>query len=136
MSCAARSMSAGARSNRCPAIRKRPIPGVYLPVRLRSSARPPGRRLDRGKLASEMSEAMQALYAGDPARGRALLPPDDKLDVFEAAAFGRLDRLAAVLAADPAGASARSSDGFTALHLAIFGCQPEAAQLLIEKGAG
>src|SRR5690242_2895435 len=82
-----------------------------------------------------MSEAMQALYAGDPARGRALLPPDDKLDVFEAAAFGRLHRLAAALAADPAGASARSRDGFTALHLAIFGCQPEAAQLLIEKGA-
>jgi ankyrin repeat protein len=82
-----------------------------------------------------MSEAMQALYAGDPARARALLAPDDRLDVFEAAAFGRLDRLAAILTQDGTQASARSEDGFSALHLAIFGGQPEAAQLLIARGA-
>jgi uncharacterized protein len=82
------------------------------------------------------SEALQALYAGDAERGRALLPPDDGLSVFEAAAFGRVDRLAAILDADPAQAAAFSADGFTALHLAVFGGQAQAAAALIEAGAG
>jgi uncharacterized protein len=82
-----------------------------------------------------MSEALEALYAGDAERARGLLPPDDELSVFEAAAFGRLDRLGGILDDDPAQATARSGDGFTALHLAIFGGQEEAARLLLERGA-
>lgn len=82
-----------------------------------------------------MSEALEALYAGDTEKAQELLPPDDELSVYEAAAFGRLDRLGGILGDDPAQATALSGDGFTALHLAIFGGQEEAARLLLERGA-
>lgn len=82
-----------------------------------------------------MSEALQALYAGDEERARELLGPDEELSVFEAAAFGRIERLNEILAADPARAAAFSEEGFTALHLAVFGRQEEAAHALLERGA-
>jgi ankyrin repeat protein len=81
------------------------------------------------------SEALQALYEGELDRARELLPRDEDLSVFEAAAFGRIDRLAAILDDDPSQASAFSLDGFTALHLAVFAEELEAARLLIERGA-
>jgi ankyrin repeat protein len=82
-----------------------------------------------------VSEALQALYAGDGERARRLLPADVQLSVFEAAAFGRLERLHAILGGDPSQAQAVSGDGFTPLHLAVFAGQAEAARLLIEFGA-
>lgn len=82
-----------------------------------------------------MSEALQALYAGDVEKARELLPPDEQLTVFEAAAFGRSERLAEILRNDPAEAAALSDDGFTALHLAVFAEQEDAARLLIDHGA-
>ena len=82
-----------------------------------------------------MSEAMQALYAGDVEKARELLPADDRLSIFEAAAFGRAERLRQILGEDPSQANAYSDDGFTALHLAIFGGQEEAVRILIEHGA-
>jgi uncharacterized protein len=61
------------------------------------------------------------------------------LDIFEAAALGRLDRLKEIIrddgARDPSLINSHSTDGFTALHLACFFSQPEAARLLIEAGA-
>lgn len=81
-----------------------------------------------------MSDAIHALYRGEVEQGEALLPPEDELSVFEAAAFGRASRLRAILEADPAQAHARF-DGFTPLHLAIFGRQPESCRVLIEHGA-
>ena len=82
-----------------------------------------------------MSEAMQALYEGDETRARELLRPDGELSVFEAAAFGRLERLGELLDEDPERVQAFSDDGFTALHLAIFGGQEAAVRLLLERGA-
>ena len=82
-----------------------------------------------------MSEAMQALYEGDETRARELLRPDGELSVFDAAAFGRLERLGELLDEDPERAQAFSDDGFTALHLAIFGGQEGAVRLLLECGA-
>ncbi len=82
-----------------------------------------------------MSEALQALYEGDEERARGLLPPDGEQSVFEAAAFGRVDRLAELVRDDPAQAQAFSDDGFTALHLAVFGRQEEAARVLLDAGA-
>jgi uncharacterized protein len=82
-----------------------------------------------------MSEALQALYAGDEQRAQKLLGPDPELSVFEAAAFGRVERLAEILRDDASQANAFSEDGFTALHLAIFGGQEEAARVLLERGA-
>jgi ankyrin repeat protein len=82
-----------------------------------------------------MSDALQALYEGDVARANELLPPDHELSIFEAAAFGRTERLAAILEEDASQAAAFSDDGFTALHLAVFAEQLDAARLLIEHGA-
>jgi ankyrin repeat protein len=55
--------------------------------------------------------------------------------VFEAASFGDLDRLTSLLEEDPTLVTARSADGFTALHLAAFFATPEAATLLVRRGA-
>lgn len=82
-----------------------------------------------------MDEALQALYAGDVERAQALLGPDDELDVFTAAAFGRVERLERLLRDDPSLATAFADDGFTALHLAVFGGRRDAADVLIEHGA-
>jgi len=61
------------------------------------------------------------------------------LDIFEAAALGRLDRLKEIIGDEgvrnPSLINSHSTDGFTALHLACFFAQPEAARLLIETGA-
>jgi len=82
-----------------------------------------------------MSEALQALYDGDAARAHELLPEEEELSVFEAAAFGRTERLQTLLVQDPSAATAFSEDGFTALHLAVFAEQDDAARLLIRQGA-
>lgn len=82
-----------------------------------------------------MSEAMQALYQGDVERAQQLLPSDDELGIFDAAAFGRVTRLQELLAADPSRANAFSEDGFTALHLAVYAGQEETARVLIKGGA-
>jgi ankyrin repeat protein len=82
-----------------------------------------------------VGDALQALYSGEVDRALALLSPDDELTVFEAAAFGRTDRLRSVLRPEPEQAHAVSVDGFTPLHLAVFGKQEEAVRILIEHGA-
>ena len=78
---------------------------------------------------------MQALYAGERDRAEELLAAREEPDVFEAAAFGRVERLRALLDADPGLAGALSSDGFTALHFAAFFGHPRCAELLLERGA-
>jgi ankyrin repeat protein len=82
-----------------------------------------------------MLDAMQALYRGEEEEAHRLLPPDDELKAHEAAAFGRIKRLRALLDEDPARANDVSPDGFTALHLAIYGRQKQAVRLLVERGA-
>ena len=82
-----------------------------------------------------ISPALQALYEGDLDRARTLLAPDDELPAYEAAAFGRVQRLRRLLIEDAANANSWSPDGFSALHLAIFGGSEEAMRLLLEHGA-
>jgi ankyrin repeat protein len=84
---------------------------------------------------ASISPALQALYEGDIDRARTLLAPDDQLPAYEAAAFGRVERLRRLLDEDPANANDCSPDGFSALHLAIFGGSETAVRLLIEHGA-
>jgi ankyrin repeat protein len=91
--------------------------------------------MDDVKEVTLVSNALQALYAGDVEKAQALLPADGELSIFEAAAFGRIERLRSILAEDASQARALSVDGFTALHLAVFAEQEEAAQVLIEHGA-
>jgi uncharacterized protein len=81
-----------------------------------------------------ISEAMEALYGGDRARGEALLAPGRET-VFEAAAFGRVARLDELLSEQPDLARSWSDDGFTPLHLACFAGGAEVTRLLVERGA-
>jgi ankyrin repeat protein len=82
-----------------------------------------------------MSELLQAVYRGDQARADELLDADPELDVFEAAAVGRTERLRELLDEDPALANAWAEDGFQPLGLASFFGHVDAALLLVERGA-
>ena len=82
-----------------------------------------------------MSELLQAIYQGDQALADELLAADPELDVFEAAAVGRTDRLRELLDAEPDLVNAWAGDGFQPLGLASFFGHVEAARLLVERGA-
>ncbi|MFN8012291.1 MAG: ankyrin repeat domain-containing protein [Holophagaceae bacterium] len=77
--------------------------------------------------------ALSALYAGrrDLAHELANLTRD--LDVHEAAALGRLERMEA-FAGSP-GIGSHAPDGFTPLHLAAFFSHPSVVDWLLEHGA-
>jgi ankyrin repeat protein len=57
------------------------------------------------------------------------------LDVFEAAALGRVGRVDELVEAGQGAVGAEGADGFTPLHLASFFGQLEAAAVLLEHGA-
>ena len=82
-----------------------------------------------------MSELMQAVYRGDREKADELLAQNPELDVFEAAAVGRTERLRELLDGDPSLANAWAEDGFQPLGLASFFGHVEAARLLVERGA-
>lgn len=84
--------------------------------------------------AGQVSDLMQALYKHDQALADELRVGRE-LDVMEAAALGETEVLARLLDEDPARVSEWSADGFTPLHYAVFFGTPEAAQLLIDRGA-
>jgi ankyrin repeat protein len=85
--------------------------------------------------AAGVSALLLALYHGRHEVVEALLEAAPALDVFEAAALGKVDRLRAILAAEAGAAQAWSPDGFTPLSLACFFRREEAARLLLEAGA-
>jgi ankyrin repeat protein len=85
-----------------------------------------------------VSATMHALYRGRAAIAEQVAAALSELDVFEAAALGRLGRVTELLKAEPALATRRSADGFTALHFpAFFGVGDAAAtsQALLAAGA-
>jgi len=82
-----------------------------------------------------MSRLLEALYAGQGEQVAELLAAGPELDVFEAAAFGRTERLRELLDEDAARADAFGEDGFQPLGLACFFGHVEAARLLLERGA-
>ncbi len=82
-----------------------------------------------------MSELLRAIYQGDRARADELLAADPELDVFEAAAIGRTERLRQLLDEDPSLANTWADDGFQPLGLACFFGHVEPARLLVERGA-
>jgi ankyrin repeat protein len=82
-----------------------------------------------------MSELLQAVYRGDQKRVEELLAENPQLDVFEAAALGKVDRLRELLDQDQSLANAWADDGFQPLGLASFFGHVEAARLLVERGA-
>jgi adenosylhomocysteine nucleosidase len=82
-----------------------------------------------------VSALMAARYRMDPALWDPIRGALDELDVFEAAALGDVDRLEAIVDADPPAVRAVSADGFTALHFAAFFGGPEVTRTLLARGA-
>lgn len=64
-----------------------------------------------------------------------LLAAAPALDIFEATAVGRSERVGQLLAVEPDLARAFSPDGFTPLHLAAFFGFPPIAERLLQAGA-
>jgi uncharacterized protein len=87
-----------------------------------------------GRDAAGISLVMHALYRGRRELAETVARRKRTLDIFEASALGQNERLKKILRHDSV-LNGYSSDGFTALHFACFFGQPEAARLLIEKGA-
>jgi uncharacterized protein len=81
-----------------------------------------------------VSLLMLSLYHGRRDLADLIAGKKQSLDIFEAAALGRLDRLKECIR-DASAIDSYSKDGFTALHFACFFGQPEAARLLLEAGA-
>ena len=80
------------------------------------------------------SPLLQALYEGRRDDAEQLVADGGELDLFEASAVGDAERLRELLdaGADP---NEFAADGFTPLTLACFFKRPEAARLLLERGA-
>lgn len=91
-------------------------------------------RLVVQRLPSGESPLMAALYRGHHDVVDALVDAGAEVDVFAAAATGRLDSLERALAL-PGAATAYSYDGWTPLHLASFFGQLSASRLLLNAGA-
>jgi ankyrin repeat protein len=83
----------------------------------------------------ETSALLQCCYLGRADVARVIAGRRRAIDVFEAAALGNVARLAELLDADPSLADAVARDGYHPLGLAAFFGQPEAAELLVARGA-
>src|ERR1041384_7089925 len=81
-----------------------------------------------------MSDVLQAIYRGDRDEAERLAAGRE-LDVFEASALGRTERLRELLDADPSLVNAYGDDGFHPVGLASFFGHVETARLLYERGA-
>ena len=92
-------------------------------------------RLAAARDGAGLSAVLLARYHGQTEIAGALLAAGPALDIVEAAAVGRTERLRELLASAPDLARAYAADGFTALHLAAFFGQREAAATLLDHGA-
>jgi uncharacterized protein len=81
-----------------------------------------------------MSDVLQAIYRGDRDEAERLAAGRE-LDVFEASALGRTERVRELLDADPSLVNAYGDDGFHPVGLASFFGHVETARLLYERGA-
>jgi uncharacterized protein len=81
-----------------------------------------------------MSDVLEAIYRGDAGEAERLAAGRE-LDVFEASALGRVERLRELLDENPSLANALADDGFQPLGLASFFGHADAARLLVEHGA-
>lgn len=81
------------------------------------------------------SPVLLAIYYGQAKVRDLLLESGVSLDIFEAAAGGREDRVAVLLSEEPARANAYAPDGFTPLGLASFFGHLEVVDVLLKQGA-
>ena len=82
-----------------------------------------------------ISALLFALYHRQEDLARAIRSSLSATDLWEAAALGEVDRLRALLDAEPEAAGRFSADGFTPLHLAAFFRRAETLRLLLQRGA-
>jgi ankyrin repeat protein len=85
--------------------------------------------------ANGASPILVAVYHQKHDVAKALADAAGTLDLFEAAALGRVDRIKQLLRDDPTLASAFAPDGFPAVGLAAFFGHPAAVQTLLAAGA-
>src|SRR5437879_9498224 len=81
------------------------------------------------------SAAMLAVYYGKKSVLELLLGRGAELNIFEAAAAGKVERVVALLAADPSLANGYAPDGFPLLGLAAFFGHLEVVNPLLRHGA-
>jgi ankyrin repeat protein len=91
--------------------------------------------LAAAKDANGVSALMFAFYYRRPEIADLLLAAKSDLDIFEATAAGKADKVSEILKKDPESAKHWSADGFTALHFAAFFNRPEIARMLIRHAA-
>src|SRR5947209_9135975 len=91
--------------------------------------------LATAKDANGVSALMFAFYYRRPEIADLLLAAKPDLDIFEATAAGKAEKVSETLNRDPDAAKRYSPDGFTALHFAAFFNRPEVARELIRHNA-
>ena len=82
-----------------------------------------------------VSAVLLATYYGYPDMAQILIDRGATLNVFEAAATGQHERLAALIKADPSLVNMHSTDGHTPLGLAAYFGHPAVVDLLLAGGA-
>jgi uncharacterized protein len=92
-------------------------------------------KLANARAASGETALMAALYRGHRACVDALVEAGVALDIFAAAALGKMDALDKALASNPSEINGFAYDGWTPLHLAAFFGHRGAAQRLLAAGA-
>jgi ankyrin repeat protein len=85
--------------------------------------------------ASGASPLLIAIYHQKADIAKALADAAGSIDIFEAAALGRVDRIKQLLREDPSLASAYAPDGFPPVGLAAFFGHLDAVKTLIAAGA-
>jgi hypothetical protein len=81
-----------------------------------------------------VSSVREALYRGDRAAAEAAAE-GTMLDIFDAGALGRADRVRELLDAEPELVQTLSDDGFSPLHFACFSGSADTTRLLVDRGA-
>ena len=91
--------------------------------------------LAAAKDANGVSAVMHAFYYRRPEIAELLVVAKSDIDIFEATAAGKTDKVSEILERDPQALKSWSADGFTALHFAAFFNRSAIASMLIRNRA-
>ncbi len=89
----------------------------------------------RAKYKSGATGILFALYSGHPEIAEYLAKRKPEMDIYEAASLGKVDQARALVEQNPELARAYLAEGFTALQLAAYLGQKEAADLILKAEA-